>query len=766
LYGGLKIKNPSKLLSALTKQSSKAHGAMRSSSAQILNAAIEHHRRGDWVQAEEMYKALLLEDPKHFDALQLLGTVYAQTAKYQLGIDYLTKACSLINGNVNIHNNLGFCFKEIGDYERAINSFKKAIEIEPSYAQAYNNLGNVYKDIQNNQLAQLNYLHSIVFMPENTEAYYNLSQLLFDAGRPEDALVGYEKALLISPNNIQAITNRAFVYLKTNRYEDCITECNRALAFHAQNPQALNHKATALLELGNILQAQECLEFATQTSPNFPDTHINLANLYKSQGFLIAAVQGYTRALNLNPFSKEARINRALAYKDNHEYWLASKDYEFLICNDPSQSAAYLGRANMMRDLYLREDALRDFDRCLAITPNNPVAHNNRGNLLSNTTQSKQALKDYFNALILSPGYAEAYNNIGIYWHEQLKLELAVLNFNRASTIDPGLIDTQWNKALVSLLRGDLANGFELFEKRWDHKILGLTQSPKTLTKPLWRAGQSIKNKSILLYWEQGLGDSLQFLRYIPRLNELGAKIHLYIQEPLLCLFDKLQDGYQMQSVFSDSDLFSSTIDQVDFICPLMSLALCFGTDLVRAPPPPPLRIHPALIKKEPWTNLLGSVKTGAQHKVIGFACSGRKEHLNDTNRSIPFETLFAHLPKTHRYVCLQKELRSSDIQAVERETMHGGLIELSAHIKNFADTASVINQLDLVVCVDTSVAHLAASMNKPTWLLLPYSCDWRWLLNIDRSPWYPSIKIFRQHLPYDWSDALTHLSHELEQLQ
>ena len=303
---------------------------------------------------------------------------------------------------------------------------------------------------------------------------------------------------------------------------------------------------------------------------------------------------------------------------------------------------------------------------------------------------------------------------------------------------------SQVDKVLALLLSGQFDEGWRLYEYGWQ----GSQQrgTPRTYPQPLWLGTDPLVGKTILLHSEQGLGDTLQFCRYVRLVQARGARVMMEVPAPLLPLLESLEgvDEFIVQG---------QPLPDFDCHCPLMSLPLAFKTDINTIPCPEPyLRSDSAKVAQ--WKTKLGA-KTKPR---IGIVWSGRREHRNDHNRSVALLDLMAHLPQAFDYVCLQQEIREADQKALNTS----GIQFFGGELKDFSDTAALCDVMDLVISVDTSVAHLAAALGKTTWVLLPYVPDWRWLLDRLDSPWYASVKLWRQQEDRQWGSVLSHIANEL----
>jgi hypothetical protein len=324
----------------------------------------------------------------------------------------------------------------------------------------------------------------------------------------------------------------------------------------------------------------------------------------------------------------------------------------------------------------------------------------------------------------------------------------AISDYDNAIDLRAEYPEVEWNKGLIQLLQGDFKNGWQSYEWRWKtEKYLKLRRD---FTQPQWVGHPPLAGKTIVIHSEQGIGDTIQFCRYLPLVSALGARVVFEIQKPLLGFVQRLPGvgGFLIQG-----DL----LPEADFHCPLLSLPLALGTTLETIPPPSgDLRADPNRVAR--WAEVLGE----KQRKRIGLVWSGNVQHSNDHNRSIPLSLIVDSLPAQYDYISLHKEVRDSDRNIL---SLHSYIKYFGPEIQDFSDTAALCALMDLVISVDTSVAHLSGTLGRPTWVLLPYLPDWRWLLDRDDSPWYPSVKLYRQTGVGDWKSVLAQVNTSLELL-
>jgi tetratricopeptide (TPR) repeat protein len=353
------------------------------------------------------------------------------------------------------------------------------------------------------------------------------------------------------------------------------------------------------------------------------------------------------------------------------------------------------------------------------------------------------ALAGYDRALALRPDYVEAHCNRGVTLQDFRRFDEALACYERARATRPDFADAHYNEALCRLLVGDLKRGFDRHEWRWEtaqHRSF-----KRNFSQTLWTGAQDLSGKTILLHAEQGLGDTIQFCRYAPLVAARGACVVLEVQEPLRALMATLPGDARMVAR-------GEPLPDFDLHCPLLSLPRSLATELATIPRVTPY-LRAAADGAAKWNGRLGV----RDRPRIGVAWSGRPSHKNDHNRSIDLAAFlqgFAGIDAT--IVSLQREVRDADLATLRER---GDVVHFGEELKDFSDTAALIANLDLVVAVDTSVAHLAGALAKPVWVLLPFIPDWRWLLDRDDSPWYPAARLFRQDESRRWENVFARVN-------
>ncbi len=389
----------------------------------------------------------------------------------------------------------------------------------------------------------------------------------------------------------------------------------------------------------------------------------------------------------------------------------------------------------------------RQLRSAVALDANIPEAWANLGNELSNDFQYDEAMDCYQRALKLRPDFADAHCNLGALLQKTLPtLDPAIAAYEKAIAIEPNFALAHWDLGLALLLRGDYARGLPEYEWRWRTETVVV---PRKFPQPHWDGGD-LGGRTILLHAEQGFGDTIHMARYVPLVAARGGKVILECQPPLRRIMQGLSGAQQVVAAGEHLPAF-------DVHCPLLTLPLVFRTTAQTIPASVPyVRADRELARQ--WSERL---PPESGHPLVGLVWAGRPENKNDRNRSMRLAD-FAPLAavKNARFVNLQLGPAADQIR---RSPARLELLDFTSDLRDFADTAALVANLDLVIAVDTAVAHLAGALAKPIWILIPTMPDWRWMLDREDSPWYPTMRIFRQKTRGDWSDVMDRVKHELE---
>ena len=456
------------------------------------------------------------------------------------------------------------------------------------------------------------------------------------------------------------------------------------------------------------------------------------------------ALASYERILQIAPDHALAQNNRANVLQLFGRWNDAIAGYDRALRARPDYVDAAYNRATVLHRLRRWDEALAGYERALAMKPDHPDARSSRGAILGELGRHEEALADFEAALAARPDYAQTYSNKARVLQEIGRFDEALASLERAIALNPQLVEAQWNRALLLLLLGDYERGWREYEWRW--RMDSMRPFLRDLQRPRWLGRDSLAGKTILLHAEQGAGDTLQFSRYIPAIAEQASRVILEVAPGLRAL---------MAANFPEVEVIArgAALPPFDVHCALGTLPFAMGTTLSNIPPPATIRASDAKIRE--WGERLGSPSA----LRVGVAWAGNPQHVSDHRRSIPQDRLAPLLESPVEFHVLQKE----HVEGIRERfpKVHLWTRELEA----FDDTAALIAELDLVVTIDTSVAHLAAAMGKPVWILLANVPDFRWLLGRAVTPWYPTVRLFRQERRDDWEGVLAEVRAELAQL-
>ncbi|HXX03701.1 MAG TPA: tetratricopeptide repeat-containing glycosyltransferase family protein, partial [Xanthobacteraceae bacterium] len=516
------------------------------------------------------------------------------------------------------------------------------------------------------------------------------------------------------PRHLPTLHNRAVALAELNSLDEALAACDQVLGLDSRHVDALNIRGIVLLKLKRYADALASYDAALSTAPGRTDIETN-------RGKALLELDRFDEAL--------AGFERALA-------------------GDANDIVALIHRGNALIKLKRPAEALASYDRALAIDPDHAIALTDRGVALTLLDRFEEALALHERALRVDPDLVGAHINRGNTLVGLTRMKEALDSYAEAIAREPGNVEANFNAAITRLCSGDFEEGWKQYEYRWKKK--DVIWRPSEYAQPVWRGERDLRGKTVCLLAEQGLGDTIQFMRYAPMVADLGARVILGVQRPLTALAATVPG---ISVVYSDGD----ALPDFDLHCALLSLPLAFATELATIPANIPY-VRPYQERIAVWRPRFpdnGRLR-------IGLCWAGNPDHLNDRNRSMPLERLIKMLSMPGLdLVSVQKVVSEADA-AILRDY---GVVQLGQQFADFSDTAAVVAMLDLLITVDTSVAHLAGAMGKAVALLLPLSPDWRWLLGRTDSPWYPTMRLFRQTAIGDWEDPLERLRCELEEV-
>jgi tetratricopeptide (TPR) repeat protein len=550
-----------------------------------------------------------------------------------------------------------------------------------------------------------------------------------------------------APFNLAQSFNEAVSLQRQGKLREAEKIFTRVLKAAPDHFDALNLLGAVKARLGRIGEAQRLFAAAVKVNPRVPSAWANLGQALHALKRNDEALECFNKARTLAPDDIAILYQHANVLLSGGRAEEALAEFRQVLARAPRHAEARLNCGVAQAALGLHDQALADFDAALAIMPGHPAAHHNRGLALYRLGRYAAALEAQERALAGAPDYAAAWHGRGSALAALNRHDEALASYAKSRASGKDDADTRFNESLALLTLGDYRRGFEKYEARWQRSGM---PPPKSRGRPLWLGEYSLARRTVLLHAEQGLGDTIQFARYVPMLAASGAKVVLEVQSELTALMRRLDGGANIIAAGAPPPPY-------DAHCPLGSLPLALRTEPGAVPAPIPyLSADEAALAK--WSARLG----GLARPRIAVAWSGNPNHFNDRNRSLPFACLAPLFAVPARYLSIQREVRSADAQplAAAKRVTH-----LGDELESFIDTAAVIALADLVIAADTAVAHLAGAMGRPLWVLVPFAPDWRWTLDGESSPWYPTARLFRQTAIGDWDGVVARLTAELARL-
>ena len=715
-----------------------------------LRQGLALHQQGRLDEAARLYQEVLKQQPNHFDALHLLGVAALQLKRTELGVNLICKAIGLNDATAAVHVTLGNGLRDLRRLDEALASYDTAVALEPAYARAWYNRGNALLEMGSPEAAAESYDKAIALSPDNAEALSGRGNALCALKRPEEAVASFDRAIALNPGFAEAYYNRGNALLELKRFDQALESHDKAIALKPRLAEAHSGRGNALWELKQPEAALTSYDKAISLKPDYADAYSNRCNALRDLKRPEEALASCDAAIALRPGHARAHHNRGTALVDLKRFEEAVASYDRAIALNPDYARAYFNRGNALLALARRAEAIASYDSAIMLWPDDVPAYGNRGNAQLELTNIEDAIADFDKAIALQPDYAPAHCNRGNALVAMLRLDEAAASFRAAIALQPDYVDAHWNDSLRLLLIGQFERGWRSYEWR---KQLSDPVANRSYPQPLWLGEQDVTDKILFIYWEQGFGDTIQFCRYARLAEARGAKVIMEVQRVLQGLLRQLSPTIQ----FITPD---RTPANFDFHCPLMSLPLAFGTTLETIPAEARY-LWATEAARETWSARLDvSHPTPRTKPRIGIAWSGSADHRHDHIRSMDLTTCLPLFSHDADWVCLQKEIRDIDSAARRRAD---ALRFFGDELSDFSDTAALVELMDLVITVDTGIAHLAGAMGKPVWVLLPYSPDWRWLLDRGDSPWYPSATLFRQPRPGDWTSVIDQVTHALQ---
>ncbi len=708
-----------------------------------LNKGVIHFQLGQYRQAIECFQQTLALCPGCVDAYVNLAKVLGVLEMPEEATQILDQALRIAPDYYDIWYAYGETLLSARRPEEALQKLETATTLAPDDWQGHFLLANALSMLGDKDKAIDRLAHARTLAPDNMAVLNNLALLLFETGRREEALECLRHAVRVAPADSAILHNLGKLLLDCGANDEAIAVCRRAADLAPGEAAILTTLGVAHERQGQFDEAIACFEQILKAGPETHELLYNLAWL----NHLDSAISYYQRALDLIPDDERTIFHLAVAFKDKEDANdKAISCYRRLLEINPDHVQGHNDLGLCLQRIGKPEEAWEHYHKTIEFDPSFASGYLNLGTVCIEAYQDYERAEEYLQkARQLAPEMPLVWYNLGLNRGEQNRYEEAVTCYRRAIELNPELVEAHWNLSIALLLLGQYEEGFREYTWRWQRKAA--IHIPRF--KPEWQPEQCPPDARVLLITEQGMGDSLQFIRYAPMVRERAGKVLVVCEEALVDLFSRL-DG--IDEVIDKREI-NHHLDAFDYQVPLLDLPRIFGTDADSIP----CSRH-AYITAPAELEALGRevVATAAQGAMkIGLVWRGNPVHKNDHNRSSSLAA-FGRLLEIKN--CAFFSLQKNNDEALPKE-----LIDLAPHLKNFSHTAAIIEHLDLVITVDTAVAHLAGAMGKEVWALIPYLPDWRWLAEGETSPWYPTMRLFRQGDDRSWPPVLKKIAAELE---
>lgn len=719
---------------------------------QLFAHGTQLHNAGHLPQALQVYEQVLGLEPRHFDALHHTGIAAFQS----------------------------------GNFEAAARFIRAALAVQPDHPMAHNNLGNALREMQLMEEALRSYERALALDGNDANTHFNRAVTLQSLLRVEEALQGYDDALSRDANDDQAWNNRATLLWQSGQHDLALVNAEQALALNPHNLDAHLVSGNILLDKGRLEQAEESYRQALALAPDYADVHYHLGRLLLSAQRPADALAALEQALSLHPQLLLAHRQRALALRQLQRLDEAQRAEADALALQHQLTTAYRQRGGELEQLGHNESAAAMYATALEMAPDDAELQQLHARTLHNSKQREEVVnglrealrlkmerasrnatpdrpqlvdpqRNYESALIafekltkLAPRNAGAYINLGAVLQGLGLMDQALENFEKALAIVPDSPLANFNRGLIMLGRGDYEAGWKGYEWRFKSPELPIYKVKRRFLKPQWTGRESLKGKTLLIYSEQGYGDAVQFSRYATLAKQRGAKVILEVWGSLAPLMGTLKDADQVV-------VHGESLPAFDYHSSMMSLPLAFDSRVDTVP------VAPSYLSSDPVKRDEWQARLGARTKPrVGLVWSGSASHGNDHNRSVPLAMLAPILSERYEFICLQKEIRPDEQELLKTLPVR----DVSELLTDFSDTAALCDLMDIIITVDTSVAHLAGALGRPVWILLPTPFEWRWLEQGRSSHWYPSATLYRQQQMGDWQPVIDTVSADLQQWQ
>jgi len=685
--------------------------------------ALEHYQSGNLQIAERLCREILKVQPEIAPILHLLGIISFQLGNYDQSVEHINKSLLLNPDNPDAYNHLGSALKAKGDIDEAITYFQKAINLNPSLADAYYNLGNTFIIKRQAGEAITCYKKAIEINPDFTEAYNNLGNILQEKGELDEAVTYYQKAIQLNPELSDAYYNLGSIFQEKGHFDEALTYYQKAIKINPKSEDFFNTLGVLFQQNDKFNDAIACYQRALQINPHFASAYNNLGNVFQEKRHFDDAIACYQKAIQCNP------------------------DFAF----------AYNNLGNALQGKGHFDEAITCHQKALQINPEFTAALNNLGEAFQNKGLFDEAIACYEKALQLNPNNSESYSNLGSAFQEKGQFDKAIKYHQKALETAPTFTDAHWNMSLTLLSLGNFKDGW----KKYEWRFLKKDARPSIFPYPRWD-GRPLKGKSIIISAEQGVGDEIMFASCLP---ELIAQAELCVVEcdrRLIPLFARSFPKTIVIERLDSGNAYRPGIPLADMQIPMGSLPKFLRPNLASFPQQGEYLI-PDNHKTETWRKRYTELGEGLKIGISWRGGSKPAEKLARSTVLAQWKNLFS-VSGVH-FINLQYGDCTNELREAREKTgitIHDW--EYADPLTDLDDFAAKVSALDLVISVDNATVHMAGALGVPVWVLLPFSCDWRWMRDFEDTPWYKSVRLTRQGTFGNWNEVFERVTSDLGQ--
>ena len=624
-----------------------------------------------------------------------------------------------------------------GRFQEAESLYRDVLARDPSNPDALHLFGMLARDAGQLARAAEYIARAIRENPRVPMFHNNLGTVQQALGQAQHAVESFERALALDAGYPESLINLGNALQDLGRFEDAVSRYRQALRLRPESAECWNNLGNALARVAQPSEAVTAFRRALELNPGYAEAHLNLSGVLRAQGDCEAAESACREAVRLKPMLAEAHANLGAVLLSEQRAAEAEQHCRRAVWLKPALAEAHANLSAALIDQKKFDEAAEPCQTALRLDLRLPEAHANLGEILIHQGHLDQALAAYERAIELRPDFAEPHNKRGYVLEQQGRFEEALSCYEGAIALKPDLAEAHSNRSMAWLRMGDFVRGWPEYEWRWQRKDI----PKRPFLQPLWN-GSPLADRTILLHAEQGLGDAIQFARYIPMVKRAGGRVLLECQRALLPLLSQFSD---LPAVAAGDPL-----PAFDVHAPLLSLPGIFRTTLESIPAAAPyLDLNSRLVDR--WRQELAA----ESRRRVGLVWTGNPAHAHDRDRSLDFA----------EYAPLAR-LRDCAFYSLQRGAHPAAgvlpVIELEEAANSIIETAAIMLNLDLVITVDTMAAHLAGALARPVWVLLHLAADWRWLRDRQDSPWYPTARLFRQQRRGDWRGVLARVAEAL----